>query len=130
MSCKGRRALSLLMTVLLVVACSRHQQAAPGEVPVEPMGLAFEVENQSSVDLAIYLIVDNVSERLGMVTTNAVLTVEKPWQRVGGGRRLRLRAEVIGSATRIVTEDLRAQPGQLVRWTLTPDLKMSFWGVY
>jgi hypothetical protein len=129
MSGRGRPAL-LLATALLLVACGGHKQAAPGEVPVQTMGLAFEVENQSSVDLAIYLIVENVSERLGTVTTNAVLTVEKPWQRVGGGRRLRLRAEVIGSATRLVTDDLRAQPGQLVRWTLTPDLKMSFWGIY
>jgi len=116
--------------LLLLLACGRRPHAGPGEVPVEPMGLAFEVENLSSVDLAVYLIVDNISERLGTVTTNAVLAVEKPWHRVGGGRRLRLRAEVIGSATRLVTDDLRAQPGQLVRWTLTPDLRMSYWGIY
>jgi hypothetical protein len=127
---RKRRPVLLPVTALLLIACGGHKQAAPGEVPVEPMGLAFEVENQSSVDLGIYLIVDNVSERLGTVTTNAVLTVEKSWQRVGGGRRLRLRAEVIGSGTRLVTDDLRAQPGQLVRWTLTPDLKMSYWGIY
>jgi hypothetical protein len=120
----------LLLTAVLLAACGRHHQAAPGDVAAEPMGLAIEVENQASVDLAIYLIVDNVSERLGTVTTNGVLTLEKPWRRVGSGRRLRLRAEVIGSATRIVTEDLHAQPGQLIRWTLTPDLRMSYWGIF
>jgi hypothetical protein len=129
MNHRTRAGLSLAMALLLV-GCGRRQEIGPGEVPVEPMGLAFEIENQSSVDLAIYLIVNNVSVRLGTVSTNAVLLVEKPWKRVGGGRRLRLRAEVIGSATRLVTEDLHAQPGQLVHWTLTPDLRMSFWGVY
>ena len=103
----------------------------PSEEPVPAtQELGLEIENQSTSDIVIYLIIANVSTRLGMVSTNGVLAVTLPWRRVGAGRRLRLRAEVVGSATRLVTDDLQVSPGQLVRWTLTPNLRMSQVAVY
>jgi len=125
------RSLALLSGMLSVLGgCAGQRQAGPAAVGPEAEAIYIEVENQSSTDLTIYLIVDNVSQRLGMVSTNGVLSLEKAWRQIGRGRRLRLRAEVIGSATRVVTEDLRVQPGQLIRWTLASDLKMSTWAIY
>ena len=120
---------SLTLLALLAACAGRGRGAATAPEP-EPMTVAFEIENQSSLDCAIYLVVDRISLRVGTVSTNATLTVEKDWRQLGRGRHLRLRAEVIGSATRVVTDELQVQPGQLVRWTLTPDLRMSNWGVY
>jgi hypothetical protein len=120
---------SLTLLALLAACAGRGRGAATAPEP-EPMTVAFEIENQSSLDCAIYLVVDRISLRVGTVSTNATLTVEKDWRQLGRGRHLRLRAEAIGSATRVVTDELQVQPGQLVRWTLTPDLRMSNWGVY
>lgn len=118
------------VAVVALAACAGRHTPVQQAVEPEAMSVAFEIENQSSLDCAIYLIVDHISLRIGSVSTNGVLTVEKEWRQVGGGRPLRLRAEVVGSRTRVVTEDLRPQPGQLVHWTLTPDLKMSNWAIY
>jgi hypothetical protein len=127
---EGRISTLLSVAVLVLAACAGRPPSPQPEAEAEAASVAFEIENQSSLDCAIYLIVDHISLRLGSVSTNAVLTVEKEWRQIGRGRHLRLRAEVVGSATRVVTDDLLVQPGQLVHWTLTPDLRMSNWAIY
>ena len=107
-----------------------HQKGPAAEPEPLDQELGFEIENQSTSDSAIYLIVGNVSNRLGLIPSNATLALTRTWRRVAAGRRLRLRVEVIGSATRLVREDLQVSPGPVVRWTLTPDLPMSQVAVY
>jgi hypothetical protein len=119
-----------LVSIAATLGACRGPGAAAGAPGPEPEALGFEIENQSSVSIAVYLIVDHVSQRLGTVNTNAVLAMERPWRRVGRGRHLRLRADVIGSDTRVVTDELQVQPGQVVRWILAPDLRMSSWSIY
>jgi hypothetical protein len=108
-----------------LAACSRGPgpAAEPATSP-GPAEVAVQVENHFAGSLTIYLDVNGVGRRLGQVTMQDTRAFVIPWRRVPSGI-FRLRAEVIGSDERVVTQDLRVQPGQLVRWTLAPSLSMS-----
>jgi len=95
---------------------------SPG--PGGPGELAITVENQFAASLTIYLETGGPSRRLGQVNIQESKAFVVPWGRAGTGL-LRLRAEVIGSDERVVTDDLRIQPGQMIHWTLAPQLAMS-----
>lgn len=112
----------LAWAMVVAVGCGK---SGPGSVgPAGPGELAVTVENQFAASLTIFLEVGGPSRRLGQVNIQETRAFVVPWSRVGTGL-LRLRAEVIGSDERVVTEDLRIQPGQMVHWTLAPQLNMS-----
>lgn len=113
----------LAALVLLVAACAKRP--APGPVTAsEPPEVAIQVENQFAGSLSIYLDVSGVSRRLGQVNMQDTRSFVVPWRAVGEGI-FSLRGEVIGSGERVVTQEVRIQPGQIVRWTLAASLRMS-----
>jgi len=90
-----------------------------------PADIGLSVESHFAGTLAIYLDAHGTSLRLGEVSAQGSPAFVLPWRRVGPDGVFRLRAEVIGSAERVVTEEIRVQPGQLVRWKLGATLGMS-----
>jgi hypothetical protein len=76
----------------------------------------------------VYLHSGGTSQRLGEVNFQEVKSFVLQWRRLWDG--FYLRAEVIGSSERALTNDLQVQPGQMVRWTLTPNLDMSNVAIY
>jgi hypothetical protein len=125
----GAAVTGLLALTLTVAACSNR--VPPGPVTAaEPSEVALQVENQASASLTIYLDAGGISRRLGEIHTQEVLSFVVPFHQVNPGGTFRLRAEVIGSAARVVTDPLVVQPGQVVRWTLAPRLSMSSVAVY
>jgi len=96
----------------------------------EPAEVAVQAENHYAGTLVLYLHSAGTSLRLGEVNFQEVKSFVLPWRRLRGDGVFFLRAEVIGSDERVVTDDLLVQPGQVVRWTLTPNLGMSSVAVY
>jgi hypothetical protein len=113
-----------LLAFALAACASRPGPAAEPVAAPAPTEVGVQVENHFAGSLTIYLDVNGVGRRLGQVNMQDTRAFVIPWRRVVSGI-FRLRAEVIGSDERVVTPDLRVQPGQLVRWTLAPSLSMS-----
>jgi hypothetical protein len=113
-----------LLAVVILQACGHGKPAAePGPTPGD---VGIEVENQSSASLTIYLVTGSVRHRLGQVNAQDGLAVVKSWAEWSrGGAVIYLRAEVIGSDEAVVSDNLRVQPGQVIQWVLTPNLRMS-----
>jgi len=115
---------SMLIVVLLGLTACTHRPA-PGPVTASgPSEVGIQIENQFAASLTIYLESGGLSRRLGQVNIAQTVAFVVPWSRAPTGV-LRLRAEVIGSSERAVTEELRVQAGQVLRWTLAPQLRMS-----
>lgn len=104
-------------------ACGKRP--APGPVTAtERPEIAIQVENRFAASLTIFLDSGGLSRRLGQVNIAGTVSFVIPWTEAPNGL-MRLRAEVIGSSERAVTDQLRVQAGQIVRWTLAPQLRMS-----
>jgi hypothetical protein len=111
----------------LLLACGRGR--GPESVPPRDAGeVAVQVENHYAGTLVVYLHSGGTSHRLGEVNFQEVKSFVLQWRRLWDG--FYLRAEVIGSSERALTNDLQVQPGQMVRWTLTPNLDMSNVAIY
>jgi len=109
---------------LVLLACGGPSVAeAPPPAVTGEVGVS--IENHFAGTLTIYLDAHGTSLRLGKVSAQGSPAFVLPWRRVGPDGVFRLRAEVIGSAERVVSEEIRVQPGQLVRWTLAATLGMS-----
>jgi hypothetical protein len=109
---------------LALLACGRPTEAA-NPSPALAADIGLSVESHFAGGLAIYLDAHGTSLRLGEVSAQGSPAFVVPWRRVGPDGVFRLRAEVIGSVERVVTEELHVQPGQLVRWKLGAILGMS-----
>jgi hypothetical protein len=118
------RVAGLIGGIVAAPGCSPRKPAIePGPVPSE---VGIEVENQSPASWTVYLMTGSVRQRLGQVNAQGLLAITQPWADwTRGGSVVYLRAEAIGSDERIVSENLHVQPGQVVRWILTPNLRMS-----
>jgi hypothetical protein len=118
------RVAGLIGAIVAAPACNHGRPATePGPVPSE---VGVEVENQSPASWTVYLMTGSVRQRLGQVNAQGLLAITQPWADwTRGGSVVYLRAEAIGSDERIVSENLHVQPGQVVRWILTPNLRMS-----
>lgn len=114
---------------LLILAC-RGASGAGTPHPATPGEVGVSIENHFAGTLAIYLDAHGTSLRLGEVSAQGSPAFALPWRRVGPDGVFRLRAEVLGSAERVVSEEIRVQPGQLVRWTLAATLGMSSVSIY
>ncbi len=108
----------------LLLACG-GPSASGTDVPPQEGEVGIQVANHFTATLTIHLHAQGVSRRLGEVNFQDTGAFVLPWRTIGSTGTLRLRAEVIGSNQRVVTEELRVQPGQVVHWTITPHLDAS-----
>jgi hypothetical protein len=104
-------------------ACSKQPDPGPVTAQERPE-IGIQVENQFAASLTIYLEAGTFSRRLGQVNIAQTISFVVPWTHVPSGV-MRLRAEVIGSSERVLTDQLRVDAGQIVKWTLAPQLRMS-----
>ena len=118
-----RPALAALVAFTALAACGKRG----GSEPVSPGSgeIVIEVENQYAASVTIYLDAGGTSRRLGQVNIGSSQSFPVAWRQLGTDGAFRLRAEVIGSSERVMTDVLRVQPDQIVRWTLAPQLGMS-----
>ena len=118
-----RLGLGALVALTALAACGKRS----GGQAVSPVAgeIVIEVENQYAASLTIYLDAGGTSRRLGQVNIGSSRSFPVAWRQLGTDGAFRLRAEVIGSAEHAMTDVLRVQPDQIVRWTLAPQLGMS-----
>ncbi len=119
----------LVLISLLLVACG-GPPTARDPAPAVVDEVAVSIENHYAGTLTIYLDAHGTSLRLGEVSAQGSPSFVIPWRRVAPDGVFRLRGEVVGSAERVVTGLIRAQPGQLVRWTVAAALGMSSVSVF
>ncbi len=119
---------ALTLSFALLLACAKREPAEPGET--RDAEVALEVESHNWSDIAIYLVRGTANERLGTVGALRTETFVLPYGRLGEGGDVRLMAYPIGGPRAYTSEELRVQPGQMIRWTLESDLTRSFLAVY
>ena len=125
-------ALRKLGLFALLVGCAGKSEETDQEVrPSETRAqVALEVENHGWSDIVIYLVRGTAVDRLGMVGSLNTRTFVFPYQKLGVGTDVRLRADPIGGPRTFTSENVLVQPGQSVKWTLESDLTRSFLAVY
>lgn len=114
---------TVMVAAVLALACGGGK--APPEPEPATGEIGIEVQNQSSFSLTIYLVTGSVRHRLGQVNAQDALALARSYSEFARGSSVYLRGEVIGSDERVVTDDLRVQPGQIIHWILAPNLRMS-----
>lgn len=117
-----------LVGVLGLLSCARRPDPGPVSAQQRPE-IGIQVENQYAASLTIYLETGGLWRRLGQVNIAETVSFVVPSIEASTGV-LRLRGEVIGSTERILTDRLRVDAGQIVRWTLAPQLRMSSVALY
>jgi hypothetical protein len=83
------------------------------------------VENQHLQEMRVYLIRGSTPIALGSVGTMERRTFTLPTALLGHGGVLRLMADPLGSRATFTSDWIPAAPGDHVRWTLAPSLKLS-----
>jgi hypothetical protein len=122
---------ALLLSLLLLPACSRHAMSDDSEPrPTRDTPVSVEVENHNWSDMVIYLDRGQLSRRLGTVTSQSTAIFSFPFLQLGNTGNARLRADPIGNLRSFSSEDLNVQPGQTIKWTIENDIDRSFLGVY
>jgi hypothetical protein len=96
-------------------------------------GITISVTNHNWRDVRIILIYGtsgNIRQRLGNVTSMRTVDFEIPHNMVAAGSRVRALAEVIGSPERASTEQLTAQTGLAIEWTIANVISQSNYFAY
>ena len=124
-----RRLASLLLLALLPACGGRNH---PGEVqgPNKLSEIAVVVENQHTGTISLYLESNGRSVRIGEVHFSENRSFVMPWRSLSENGVVSLRGEVVGSDQSVGTGPFTLTPGNMVRWTLTPRLEMSYYAVY
>ena len=130
------RGLVLCRTAAIVAlaACARQAgspapppaAADAAQVPAE--GATLEVENNSTLDVRVFLLRAGMQTRLGSVAGLSTVTFELKPNMID--REVRLYANPVGGSARTITETLVIRPGQTVSWKLDPKLRSYRIGVY
>lgn len=121
----------LLVPVLVLTLTACGGKPAPDEVvPRKHNEVGVIVENQYTGQITIYIEANGRSLRLGEVHFSETRSYVVPSRSLSEDGVVSLRGEVIGSDEAVRTGRLTLTPGSVVRWTLTPNLNLSYYAVY
>jgi hypothetical protein len=120
----------VVLLSLALGGCAHRSMPGGPEQPGRDAPVSIEVTNHNWSDVVIYLDRGNLSERLGMVTSQNTAFFTVPFLHLGPTGTARLRADPVGNMQSFSSEFLQVQPGQTIRWTLENDIERSFLGVY
>ncbi len=104
----------VLGLAVALAACARAANPATDEEPTPSGETAVNVENQSYLDMNIYLIRSGARNRLGTVPGLSSRLFRIPPALVGGGADLQFLADPIGSNRTPISERMWVKPGDLV----------------
>ncbi|MGQ0648698.1 MAG: hypothetical protein ACT4P7_14150 [Gemmatimonadaceae bacterium] len=111
-----RRYLAVLLA-LSAAACGGARQGSAGTA--QPT-TTVRVENQSYLDMVIYLIAGSQRIRLGTAGGNSTTTLRIPQQYVFGVSSLQFLADPIGSNRTPISDTIAVSPGDQVRLMIPP----------
>jgi hypothetical protein len=106
--------LAALLVALAAAACTGRGRNAPR--PVERTMVT--VQNQSWLDMTMFVLYSSARQRLGTVSGNSQGTFRIPENMVGLGRSLRFMADPVGSSNTAQSFEIFVQPGDHVRLTI------------
>ena len=113
----NRRDCLAILLALGLAACGSARQVPPGaEQPVTRV----RVENQSYLDMVIYLIAGAQRIRLGTAGGNATTSFRIPPQYVFGVSSLQFLADPIGSNRTPISDTITVAPGDEIRLVIPP----------
>lgn len=110
-----RRIFVVAAAALFLTACGGARRQGTDQPPT-----TLRVENQSFLDMTIYLIAGAQRVRLGMATGNSTTTLRIPQQYVFGASSLRFLADPIGSNRTPISESITVTPGDEVGLVIPP----------
>lgn len=110
--------LILVAATLFLAACSSARPSRPGTESEERTTL--QVDNQSFVDMTVYLINGGQRVRLGLAVGKTTSTFTIPARIVGSGRELSFLADPIGSDRTGTSNQLYVRAGERVTLMIPP----------
>lgn len=110
-----------LAVALLVGACAGMQSSK-----VERGDVFVEVLNANQLDADVYLLSGGQQHRLGLVTTNGRERFRVASRLVAPPGNLRVAADLLASRGSFVSEELRLEPGDVVRLMVQPNIRTSY----
>jgi hypothetical protein len=110
----------LLLAALLVVvaACGPRRTG-----PVADESAQLRVQNNSFLDMRIYVVGSGPRIRLGMVNGSSSATLRIPAHVIGMGRDVHFLADPIGSPTVAQSFSIYVRPGENVSITIPPTVR-------
>jgi hypothetical protein len=111
----------LMLVSLSAGACVKRsvmQQDVNGTITVR-------IANNNQLDVTVYVVNQGMRMRIGTVTSASTARFELPLRQIGSSGEFRLLADPIGSTRTMTSEVVHVFPGQVVEWTLAPDLRQS-----
>lgn len=115
---------SLLLLVLTVVASACYSSRQTGPLP--PAGsdtTPLRVQNQSWLQMNVYVVAGGGRVRLGTVSGNSTTTLQIPRHVVGQGREVSFYVDPVGSSQTATSFEMWVRPGERVTITIPPTLR-------
>lgn len=88
-------------------------------------GTTVEIENNNTRDVRAYVLRGGTRYTLGLATSMRVSTFTLPVDQLSEGSHIRVFVQVVGSSEQRLTEEIRVEPGLVIRWALEDPLRYS-----
>lgn len=111
------RAILWLLGFALAIGCAAGREP-PGERPAPGETATLRVVNLNWSDVRVHIVRGASRVPLGTVTTGETKVFTVPRDVLTGGASLRLFADPIGSRRVFVSQEFRAEPGQVIEWRI------------
>ncbi len=111
----------MLLALALAAACAGGRGAPADDPGAEPT--LVRVENQSWLDMNIFVVEGGQRIRLGSVTGNSSGTLRIPRSVIGLGRNLSFIADPVGSRSQASSFEIYVRPGETVSLTIPPQVR-------
>jgi hypothetical protein len=118
------RAVSLLVSVIVLGGCGAHQAAAPTDRPAV-RSTQVHVTNNNWSDVRVYLVRNTLRVRLGMVTSASSASFNVPSTLMGPAATVHLEVRPLAASQRYVTPPLQVTAGQRIDFTVQNHLAIS-----
>jgi hypothetical protein len=112
--------LFLALMLLTLVACTRSRSNRP-PAGIEPTYV--RIQNQSWLDMNIYVLRSSQRIRLGTVSANATQRFKLPQNLIFGATPLRFLADPIGSSRTAQSFEIVVSPGDELTLTIPPGVR-------
>ncbi|HEY0996374.1 MAG TPA: hypothetical protein VGD77_10325 [Gemmatimonadaceae bacterium] len=109
-------ALGLGLALATLPACSSGTQGASRSQPIARTYV--RVNNQSWLDMTVYVVRGAQKVRIGQVSSNATTRLEIPHGMISGATTLSFMVDPIGSQRTATSFDLTVTPGETVQLTI------------
>jgi hypothetical protein len=113
-----RMASRILMIAVLLATAAACTQKGRDNGPRATEETSVRVENQSWLDITVYVVDNGSRTRLGLVNGSNSATFVIPSRVVGLGRSLTFLADPVGSSSVAQSFQIQVNPGDRVRLTL------------